>query len=212
SFKSKEIQNTIVQIDKTKKRNKWILLFIGSLIMILIIINKAPSIYYDIKGEREINVYDNGNIVEKYTLVKLGGKWLRQGIFNTYYKNGKIKEKGIYNNGVKNFEWTTFYNNGKIKSKINYKSDALNGNYLTYYANGNIDTSMEFSNGLKVGKFYKYDALNNIITQGQFVNNYEDSLWIYKNDLGVMFKKIFYSSGNIISEDYYDNNGNNCLT
>ena len=35
----------------------------------------------------------------------------KDGIWKTYYKNGKIKEKGKYENGEKVGVWKTFYKN-----------------------------------------------------------------------------------------------------
>ena len=51
----------------------------------------------------------------------------KDGPFESYYKNGELKEKGTYKDG----EWDglveSYYENGQLKTKATYKDDERDG-------------------------------------------------------------------------------------
>jgi len=58
------------------------------------------------------------------------------------FNNGVLVERERINRydeqGLKQGVWKTYYPNGRIKSEINYKDDLLNGPYKEYDENGNV--------------------------------------------------------------------------
>ncbi len=51
----------------------------------------------------------------------------RKGSFIYYYKNGQVKNKGVYKEGKKDGEWVNYFENGDLKGKTEYE----NGKMLT---------------------------------------------------------------------------------
>jgi hypothetical protein len=44
----------------------------------------------------------------------------KQGLWEDYYENGRIRYKGNYVNGIWEGNWEWYYDNGKISSKASY--------------------------------------------------------------------------------------------
>ena len=56
---------------------------------------------------------------------------LKNGEFLWFYKDGSLKEKGQYNNDIKEGLWHEYYLSGKMQSKIDYIDG--NGLYTSFY-------------------------------------------------------------------------------
>ncbi len=124
---------------------------------------------YDDNSKDTLNTDIEGiDIYEKFNLL-LGGDSIRykapgvkfNGWYEDFYKNGKLKHKGYYNNGslttvyknyydngqlersfkvrdVRTYDMEIFYNTGVLKSKVEYfKGQALV--WTDYYSNGNME-------------------------------------------------------------------------
>jgi antitoxin component YwqK of YwqJK toxin-antitoxin module len=143
--------------------------------------------------QQELN-YVKGEIVGDFKYYfpsgKIGveGKYLSnnlEGEVTSYYENGKLYGKRLYDNGLRIGRHTYQYSNGKLKLEQNFINDTLNGLYQSFYPNGILQESFSYYKGETNGT-YKYYYEN-----GQ--------LWIekeYKNGLQL----------NIIGS--YDNQGN----
>jgi antitoxin component YwqK of YwqJK toxin-antitoxin module len=72
--------------------------------------------------------YETGELQFRYTR-KLSSdvtKWIRDGLFQEYHKNGNLASEGNYNNGLEDGLWKDYHENGQIASEGNY----LNGNEI----------------------------------------------------------------------------------
>jgi len=213
--------------------NKKLLLISASIVSILILVFIIPTIYWELKGEKEvINKYDNGNIKEKYYLLKINGDWIKDGIYTSYYLNGQADTEGLYQAGERESEWKVYYESGKIKlikkyhlnkeigeaieyyengnirSQYYYNSNNLiDGKVFSYYEDGNLDVLLELSNGKKHGKFIKYSPTKIILIQGFHRYDKQDSLWLLKNESNVIKHKMLYNNGKTLSGDHYRDNG-----
>lgn len=73
-------------------------------------------------------------------------------ISKKYYATGELKEKGTFNpdTGAHIGEWNTFYKNGNIKTKgINNEDGNKNGKFSIYFENGSIDSCEIYLDGVK---------------------------------------------------------------
>lgn len=95
---------------------------------------------------------------------------IKNGPYNSYYKNGNLKTKGIFTNNLKENIWETFYENNKISNTSTYKNNTLHGNYIDYKRNGNIET-------------------------GSYNNGEKNALWSYTNEQNQLTKTVSYSKG-----------------
>jgi hypothetical protein len=49
------------------------------------------------------------------------------GPYKSYYKSGKIKDVGSFENAQKSGNWKTFYENGNLMNEVNYKDGKPEG-------------------------------------------------------------------------------------
>jgi antitoxin component YwqK of YwqJK toxin-antitoxin module len=58
------------------------------------------------------------------------------GLCTEFFSTGKIKKKGVFQNGLKDGEWLEYHPNGQIAQKVNYKNDVLHGWSYAYNSKG----------------------------------------------------------------------------
>lgn len=63
------------------------------------------------ENNKEVQIEDKGNYID--------GK--KEGLWEEYYHNGKLKAKGVYKEGKEDGTWEVFNEQGKLTAKINYK-------------------------------------------------------------------------------------------
>lgn len=74
------------------------------------------------------------------------------GVYTTYYKNGSVMEKIIYQKNKKNGEYTLYSPEGKVWIKGVYVNDIKHG----YWAYKTLNFYGRYKNGLKNGKWRLY--------------------------------------------------------
>ncbi len=84
-----------------------------------------------------------------------------------YYKNGQLKELGVYRDSIKTGEWKRYYKNGQVHEVINYKNGEADGQYLSFYNDGKKKTAIRFKNGKKL-TYIKYYHTGQIESKGNF--------------------------------------------
>jgi len=105
-------------------------------------------------GEWTVYHY-NGNVGSRQVLNKQGDKW----DFQTFYENGKIKDKGVALNFILtqyDGKYVEYYENGKIKKEENYVNGARNGKYSLFSENGKIEEDGMYNMGDKT-EYKRYD-------------------------------------------------------
>ncbi|GEM_PF-2483824 len=126
--------------------------------------------YSNGKWIKETLYYKNGNIEH---LLQMNG------ISNIYYENGQKKEEFTSINDVYNGLYTTWYENGKIKITGNYSngngkysSGKKIGKWLEYYENGNLKSEKILG--------YNNDIENSDLSFGKYYS--ENGKLIYEKD------------------------------
>ncbi|MFK5890510.1 MAG: hypothetical protein QM486_07250 [Flavobacteriaceae bacterium] len=69
-----------------------------------------------------------------------------------YYTTGKLKAEGTFNplTGVHIKKWITYYKNGQIKTKgVFDENGEKNGKFKTYFKNGTLDNIAIYKEGVK---------------------------------------------------------------
>jgi len=85
----------------------------------------------------------------------------RDGGFREYYANGRLCEKGTYQQGLRDGDWIRFYDNGQLWLKCTYQitqegQQILNGWYEEYFKNGQLCRKGLYQNGLLEGLYERY--------------------------------------------------------
>lgn len=127
-----------------------------------------------------------------------------------HFINGSLVERERINRfdqaGLKQGVWKTFYDNGRIKTEANFKNNILNGPYKEYDENGMVKVFFLYAEGKMLEKAdtaeldievrNKYDDDGKIIYTGY-----------YRKDVPVGIHRSFNKEGNVINALLYNNNG-----
>lgn len=71
-----------------------------------------------------------------------------------YFLNGKVKEEGELNDGIKNGIWIEYYPNGKPKVKKYYDQGRKHGVFEYFKDTGELDFKVNYIQGkIKVSNF-----------------------------------------------------------
>ncbi len=139
-----------------------------------------------------IYFYDLKQNLIKYKLVlpdTVKSYFVKNGLYKSYFQDGKIFEKGIVTNHKHGNKWTRYFENGKIdciqnlengtginrwyfeNGQISDSFDVVNnktqGNIKIWYENGQIKEISDWNNGIQIGKYETYFKNG---TQKQLIN------------------------------------------
>ncbi len=140
----------------------------------------GTAMEYDIKGNIiTIEQYVNGTLVERERINRPDQKGLKQGV------------------------WKTFYDNGRIRSEANYKDDRLNGPYKEYDENGVVKVFFQYVNGnmqertdtsdLDIEVRNQYNEKGNVIFSGSFRKDIPVGIHRNYDNEGKVTNAILYS-------------------
>ena len=76
----------------------------------------------------------------------------REGLWESYYRNGQLHTKGVYRKGKREGEWEFYFRNGQLECKGTYKNGNEDGVFEFYYSKGQFDPSWSgnYKNGKKL--------------------------------------------------------------
>ena len=74
-----------------------------------------------------------------------------EGIYNSYYQHGQLREKVNYVDGKMNGIYKEYYYNGQLAGEVNYIFGKMNGIYKSYHLNGKLESEVNYVNGKKKG-------------------------------------------------------------
>lgn len=111
--------------------------------------------------------------IRKYLIViqtafYLFGCFPKKEVRMEYYKNGKIKSKIEFVNGLKNGESRMFDSLGNLMSITHFINDTLHGDKISYYKNGNILMKISYVKGVADGPFFHYYENGYMAKKGNF--------------------------------------------
>jgi antitoxin component YwqK of YwqJK toxin-antitoxin module len=78
------------------------------------------------------------------------------GRFTVFYRSGKLKEKGMFNLGLKQGKWKKWFENGNLMEISNWERGKLNGEFIKYQDNGLVLLEAEYSKGRLNGVYKEY--------------------------------------------------------
>lgn len=138
------------------------------------------GIYREYSQEGELV---NGYIYEKDTMIAEGfvrfdGNY--EGEWKQYYKTGKIKATGTYEDGVKSGKWVYYFANGKKEQEGTFKNNVLSGQWIWYFQNGQT-RRIEYYNtkGNLEGMVTEWDSLGNELAHGEYFDGNQEGEWFY---------------------------------
>jgi antitoxin component YwqK of YwqJK toxin-antitoxin module len=130
---------------------------------------KLDSVYifYTTEGFKwELHTYKDGALDGQFirwfynSKLKQHVRNFRLGVLNgyayTFFGNGRLQEKTLYNRGLKQGASLSWYKNGRKQKEATYNDDKENGEYRFWYENGQIRDDAVYNKG----KLLKCSYLN----------------------------------------------------
>ena len=96
-------------------------------------------------------------------------------------KSGDFTEEGKYITGLKDGLWKSYYSNGKLKFKGNFIQGNPDGQQVYYYENGKIKEEQYFQMGIRQKTWKKFNEEGIII----LVITYKDDVEISINGVKI---------------------------
>ncbi len=127
-----------------------------------------------------------------------------------YYKDGSLKEKVTYKNGVKNGEEIKYSLDKEMIYKRNYINDNLDGEVIEYFSifseegdrvKKDIDgkpilkVKANYSMGILEGDYEEYTESGKLLKKGSYKNNKYDGYWIFNDANGLPHMEFVYREG-----------------
>ena len=211
---------------------KKIFLFI---LPLFISVGVSQDVIYTTTLYNDENFTGKNSRVESITYYKKTRNGLVKFRYEEYYKlTGNLFIKGALKDGEKDGKWIWYNENGQINSEGNYKVGKRFGKYTFYYENKNGQKKLEetYKDGIKDGKSILWDESGQKRSQGIYINGNENGLWIgwygngqkeyeetYKDGIkdgksilwdenGQKRSEETYKEGKLISDKWWDENGN----
>lgn len=103
--------------------------------------------------------YKSGEI--HYSQSNIGGSVLHNEYLK-YYRSNQLAEKGIFNYGLKTGVWKSWYENGNLKERILWDNGILSGQYALYNSGGKVILEGKYNKNYRVGKWIDYKAKDTI--------------------------------------------------
>lgn len=157
--------------------------------------NKTIKSYYDV---------DRKQIKEEYR-VNDKDSTILEGLYKTFYQNGKPKTVGFYTNNQATDYWEYFYQNGNLKMEGLINNFINEGHWIYYYENGQKSHEGHMEKGKKNGYWRYYFEDGKIKSEGYYKDNKLDGEWKYYHDEGALKASAMYNQGIGYYKEYYEN-------
>lgn len=118
---------------------------------------------------------------------------LLDGLYEDFYLNKNLKERGQFSKGIKTGEWTSWSESGSLNGTYHWRNGEKAGSYLKYDIDGRLIEKGRYRNDLLSGKQVIYSAADSVVTT-RYKNGHP-----YINDTKVsrLFKKVKTRIGGI---------------
>ncbi len=93
---------------------------------------------------------------------------VKEGLWEVYWENGQLREKGSYKEGKEHGILEYYYENGQLDSKGSYKDGELDGLLEFYYENGQLASKGSYKGGNRNGPHEYYHENGELKSKGSF--------------------------------------------
>ncbi len=132
-------------------------------------------------------------------------KGQRQGEWQFFYADGKIKSQGSYKNGKRQGKWNFYFPNNKTEQIGKYQNGKPHGNWKWYYQSGQVRRIGKFKNGKEAGTFVEFAQNGDTISYGNYMRGLKEGEFKRKvNDI-TYIENFSYGELNGMSKQFYQN-------
>ncbi|HEY8399925.1 MAG TPA: hypothetical protein VIK89_01615 [Cytophagaceae bacterium] len=112
----------------------------------------------------------------------------------SFFKNGEIKDEGVYQNGMLDGYYKSYFVNGKTYAEGWYRADKQEGYWYYYHPNGKLNSVYYYENGEKTGFVEEYDIVGTKYKETE----YRDGILvkdIYMDSTGTVYSESVFVAG-----------------
>lgn len=86
-------------------------------------------------------MYETGELRFRYSrkMSPDGTRWIRDGRFEEFYKNGNLASEGNYDDGLEEGYWKDYHENGKLAAEGYYSKGKETGTWRYYDEDGRLE-------------------------------------------------------------------------
>jgi len=114
------------------------------------------------------------------------------GVVTGYFEDGSIKLRAFFDNGLKQGRVIYYYPNGNRQQEQFYTDDVLDGTYTTWYENGNPMKSTPYKQGLAHGIARTYWEEGGVFEELKYEHGKPKHMFIYREDGTLANDKVFF--------------------
>lgn len=167
--------------------------------------DKKSAVFYRIdKNENgqwtRKDFFIKGNQLQMSGTLKSIDPEIKEGKFEYYHSNGKIKHIGAYKDDKETGEHKWYADNGNLEAIENYQNGNLDGTFTEYHPNGKLSIQTSFKNGLQNGKtqYFREDGTKH--SDGDFKDGDRSGLWNFYDETGKLKNTHEFKTDYIINE------------
>lgn len=144
-----------------------------------------------LKG-KGISYYENGKVLARgnYLGQKKDSTWIY-----FHEKVDTISAIENYKNGVEDGIWKTFYENGKAAQELTYLKGKKNGVVKQYNIDGALIFTMIYVNGVEEGESILYYADGKVRQKGIYKNGQREGKWLWYDKNGAVSDESLFING-----------------
>jgi antitoxin component YwqK of YwqJK toxin-antitoxin module len=117
------------------------------------------------------------------------------GLFRTYYDNGKIKEEIWYKEDIKQGQTRWYSQTGRLVAEYNYENGNFQGFQKTYYENDTISVLSHYYDNELSGEYIEYYRNGKPKISGFYKAGQKDGLWTEYDETGKVLNTTRYKNG-----------------
>lgn len=104
---------------------------------------------------------------------------IKDGFFSCYYRQGQLRAKGKYVQGLKENTHVHYYSNGRLQKILTYQNGRLQGKAKHYFKNGNKQSALAYQQDTLHGPAVFYHQNGMKAEEGYFKKNLKSGVWNY---------------------------------
>jgi len=147
--------------------------------------------------------YDNNSLLGEYRSWHENGFLFKKGVYKYFPNYQGFKITYVYK---KDGIWLTYFNNGKLRQKENYKNGLLHNRVEIYYENGNLLLESFFDNNKRTGCWKFYYENGTVAYEGNYLKDKKEGDWLIYDINGNLKIKEVFKDGKIIEPNYFYSN------
>ena len=168
-----------------------------------------PSKLKEIKSEEtkeysfdEVTIPNGGLAYHKKNMTTVTGTVIKK------HSNGKIAEKIVLKNGLRNGNWSQWWSNGQLEYESECKDGMVHGRTRYWYKNGQLKLSAFYKNNERNGLGETWYENGQLQGQIWYVDDKAQNIGKKWHENGQLNAEVTYSDGVIIRRKLWDKFGN----